>query len=173
MEALSHTSSPASIYHVCATYHTLYTLRQLRSVAKLLSCITSHNHTYKFVSIDAAFADHRILTLDPDERQRRRKRRRLALVEERDSLRAQLRQQQEQQQCARQSVSQQGGPAPSTPVTSPHACPSLHSTAPCTLDNDCVLPPDGVVVQLVHQRAQCACDDTLQLARQREYMATW
>ena len=61
MDALTDTSSPASIYHVCATYRCLYSLHHLRPVAKLISCITSHNHTHKFATLDAAFNDHRLL----------------------------------------------------------------------------------------------------------------
>jgi len=163
---------------VCATYRNLYSLRHLRSIAKLLSCITSHNHTYKFDNIDAAFNDHRVLTIDPDERQRRRKQRRVALVEERDSLRVQLRRQQQpphplppppppqRQQQAQEPELQQDEPVSSTSVSSPYTESSLPSAASSTTDRDRVLHLEGVVAQLSQQLTH---RDTLQLQRQRNY----
>lgn len=183
MDALTHTSSSVSVYDVCATYHNLYSLRHLRSIAKLLSCITSHNHTYKFDNIDAAFNDHRILTIDPDERQRRRKQRCLALVEERDSLRAQLQQQKQQPlpplppppppspppiptpQSQQEPELQQDEPVSSTSVSSPSTESFLSSSR--TTDRDRVLHLEGVVAQLSHQLTQLCYRDTLQLQRHK------
>ena len=170
------------------------TLRHLRSVAKLISSIISHNHTYKFDTNDAAFNDHRLLTVDPDERQRRRKQRRLALVEERDSLRAQLQQQQPQVQQVHELPSppppsarrplppsptpqrseqapQGDGPVSSTSVSSPLFEPALPSAgSSSTTDRDRVQHLEGVVAQLSQQLTQSSHRDALQVQRQQEYM---
>ena len=198
MDALTDTSSPASIYQVCATYRCLYSLRHLTCVAKLISCITSHNHTYKFATLDAAYNDHRLLTVNPGERQRRRKQRRVALVEERDSLRAQLQQQQQQQQQQQPQHEPPLPPPPSSPrslppsptpqrqeaellqgdgtvsstsVSSPSSEPSLPSAASSssTTDRDRVQHLEGVVAQLSHQLTQSSHRDALQVQRQQDY----
>ena len=112
MDSLTDTSSPTDIYRVCTSYRTLYALRHLKSVKKLLSCISTHNNAHQFNSIDAAFDDHRFMLVTPGERQRRRQLKRVspqAFIDvqlERDRLRAQLEvrtvletvQQQQQQQ---------------------------------------------------------------------------
>ena len=96
MDSLTDTSSPTDIYRVCTSYRTLYVLRHLKSVKRLLSCISTHNNAHKFSSIDAAFDDHRFMLVTPGEQQRRRQLKRVssqAFIDvqlERDRLRAQL-----------------------------------------------------------------------------------
>ena len=96
MDGLTDTSSPGDIYRVCTSYRALYSQRHLKSVKKLLSCISTHNNAHKFNSIDAAFDDHRFMLVTPGERQRRRQLKRVSsqafidVQSERDRLRAQL-----------------------------------------------------------------------------------
>ena len=96
MDSLTDTSSPTDIYRVCTSYRTLYSLRHLKPIKKLLSCISTHNNAHKFNSIDAAFDDHRFMLVTPGEQQRRRQLKRVSsqafndVRTERDRLRAQL-----------------------------------------------------------------------------------
>ena len=96
MDSLTDTSSPGDIYRVCTSYRALYSLRHLKSVKKLLSCISTHNNAHKFNSIDAAFDDHRFMLVTPGEQQRRRQLKRVSsqafndVRTERDRLRARL-----------------------------------------------------------------------------------
>jgi len=96
MDHLTDTSSPNDIYHLCTSYRALYALRHLKSVKRLLSCISTHNNAHKFNSIDAAFDDHRFMLVTPGEQQRRRQLKRVSsqafidVQSERDRLRAQM-----------------------------------------------------------------------------------
>ena len=96
MDSITDNSSPGEVYRVCTSYRALYSQRHLKSVKKLLSCISTHNNAHKFSSIDAAFDDHRFMLVTPGERQRRHQLKRVssqAFIDvqlERDRLRAQL-----------------------------------------------------------------------------------